>query len=60
MLFYKLVVRTAAGSSNGRIHDSGSCYLGSNPSPAAVRIIIVKFKSLGSPPKDGLASGEES
>ena len=25
----------AAGSSNGRIHDSESCHLGSNPSPAA-------------------------
>ena len=24
-----------AGSSNGRIHDSESCHLGSNPSPAA-------------------------
>ncbi len=24
-----------AGSSNGRTHPSGGCYLGSNPGPAA-------------------------
>lgn len=30
-------VRTPAGSSNGRTHASGACYLGSNPSPAGVR-----------------------
>ena len=32
--FKKLLSRTA-GSSNGRTQDSESCYLGSNPSPAA-------------------------
>ena len=29
-------VRSAAGSSNGRTHPSGGCYLGSSPSPAAL------------------------
>ena len=29
------ILSRAAGSSNGRIHDSESCHLGSNPSPAA-------------------------
>lgn len=35
--FRKLIGRSA-GSSNGRTTDSGSVYLGSNPSPAAVSI----------------------
>ena len=29
-----------AGSSNGRTTDSGSVYLGSNPSPAAIRLTL--------------------
>lgn len=33
----KRFLRKAAGSSNGRTADSGSAYLGSNPSPAALR-----------------------
>ena len=31
------IVRTNGGSSNGRTQDSGSCYLGSNPSPPVLR-----------------------
>ena len=34
---FKMLLFKAAGSSNGRIHDSESCYLGSNPSPAALK-----------------------
>ena len=34
MLRYKCFI---AGSSNGRTHASGACYLGSNPSPAAMK-----------------------
>ncbi len=34
-------MNTAAGSSNGRTHDSESCNLGSSPGPAAVFIKIV-------------------
>ncbi len=30
------ILSTPAGSSNGRTADSGSAYLGSNPSPAGV------------------------
>ena len=32
----KKLVSSVAGSSNGRTADSGSAYLGSNPSPAAL------------------------
>ena len=35
---FKKLVAKAAGSSNGRTMDSGSMYLGSNPSPAALAI----------------------
>lgn len=35
---FKKLVAKAAGSSNGRTTDSGSVYLGSNPSPAALAI----------------------
>lgn len=34
VLWYSIFV--VAGSSNGRIHDSESCHLGSNPSPAVL------------------------
>ncbi len=34
----------AAGSSSGRTHASGACYLGSNPSPAALPEIFSKNK----------------
>ena len=30
-----------AESSNGRTHPSGGCYLGSNPSSAALRLLLV-------------------
>ena len=32
----KRLLSKTAGSSNGRIHDSESCHLGSNPSPAVL------------------------
>ena len=33
---FRKLISKAAGSSNGRIHDSESWHLGSNPSPAAL------------------------
>ena len=35
---FRKFISASAGSSNGRTTDSGSVYLGSNPSPAAVDI----------------------
>ena len=35
------------GSSNGRTPDSGSGYLGSNPSPPALRLRLVVFVFVG-------------
>ncbi len=35
MVYFMLKFSHIAGSSNGRTTDSGSVYLGSNPSPAA-------------------------
>lgn len=35
---FKKLIGSAAGSSNGRTADSGSVYLGSNPSPAALPV----------------------
>src|SRR3989338_5391906 len=42
----KLKTNSIAGSSNGRTHASGACYLGSNPSPA-----VLSVYSTTSPPK---------
>ncbi len=39
---FKKLVSSAAGSSNGRIQDSESCHLGSNPSPAALEVSEIK------------------
>ena len=39
---FKRLVAGAVGSSNGRTTDSGSVYLGSNPSPTAL-VIKTKF-----------------
>ena len=40
---FRKFISKAAGSSNGRTMDSGSMYLGSNPSPAALEIKKHKF-----------------
>ena len=49
---FKKLISSAAGSSNGRTADSGSAYLGSNPSPAALGIRN-KFGGLASPNRRG-------
>ena len=41
-------VYSAAGSYNGSTHPSGGCYLGPNPSPAALQIIESKPRSMDS------------
>ena len=40
---FKKLLSKAAGSSNGRTHASEACYLGSNPSPAALERSRHKF-----------------
>ena len=47
---FKKLVAGAVGSSNGRTTDSGSVYLGSNPSPTAP--VISKFGGLVPPRRD--------
>ena len=44
-VYLRQFVNSAAGSSNGRMHPSGGCHLGSNPSPAALNVNIIVVTS---------------